>query len=205
MVNGESKNMQELLIATKNPGKFVEISEVFRGMPFELLFLGDMDVEDAGFVEDGLTFAENARKKAKYFSDKVKMLTLAEDSGILVDALKGELGVKTRRWGAGAAASDEEWIEYFMKRMEGEASRGACFKCSACLIDGDDEKFFDGETGGLITEKLMAPLQAGLPLSSCFLPEGCKKVYAALSENEKNLVSHRGKAIRAVRSFFETD
>ncbi|MFH1533639.1 MAG: non-canonical purine NTP pyrophosphatase [Nitrospirota bacterium] len=197
--------MQELLIATKNPGKFGEISEVFRGLPFELLFLGNMDVDDRDFVEDGFTFAENARKKAKYFSDKVGMLVLAEDSGILVDALEGELGVRTRRWGAGETASDEEWIEHFMKRMEGEGNRGARFKCSACLIDGDDEKIFDGETCGLITEKLMAPLIAGLPLSSCFLPEGCEKVYAALSEDEKNLVSHRGKAIRAVRSFFETD
>jgi XTP/dITP diphosphohydrolase len=197
--------MKELLIATKNPGKFGEISEVFRGLPFELLFLGDMDVEDGDFVEDGLTFADNALKKAKYFSDKIGMLTLAEDSGILVDAMEGELGVKTRRWGAGEHASDEEWIEYFMKKMEGQERRGAKFVCSACLIDGDEEKFFEGETSGLITEKLMAPLMAGLPLSSCFLPEGCEQVYAALSEDEKNLVSHRGKAIRAVRSFFNTN
>lgn len=204
-MNGELKNMQELLIATKNPGKFCEISEIFEGLPFELLFLGDMDVDDLDFVEDGVTFFENARKKARYFSEKVGMLALAEDSGILVDALEGELGVRTRRWGAGETASDKEWIEYFMKKMEREVNRGAKFVCSACLIDGGKEKYFEGETSGLITEKLMAPLQPGLPLSSCFLPEGCEKVYAALSEDEKNLVSHRGKAIRAVRSFFETD
>ena len=200
--------MQELLIATKNLGKFREITEIFsaaESWPFELVFLGGLDVSDDDFVEDGETFAQNAFKKARYFSDKLKMPTLAEDSGILVDALGGELGVKTRRWGAGEGASDEEWIEYFMKRMEGEVDRGAKFVCSSCFLDGEVEQFFEGETCGVITEKLMVPITRGLPLSSCFLPEGCEKVYAALEEKEKNRVSHRGKAIRAMRSFFDTD
>lgn len=197
--------MQELLIATKNPGKFSEITEIFSGVPFKLVFLGGLNVSDDDFIEDGETFAQNAYKKARYFADKLKMPTLAEDSGILVDALGDELGVKTRRWGAGEGASDEEWIEYFMKKMEGEVSRGAKFVCSACFLDGEVERFFEGETRGVITEKLMAPIMRGLPLSSCFLPEGCEKVYAALEEKEKNRVSHRGKAIRAIRSFFDAD
>lgn len=197
--------MRELLIATKNPGKFNEISEVLSGLPFELVFLGNLDVDDEDFVEDGETFAENAYKKARYFADKLAMPALAEDSGIMIDALEGELGLKTRRWGAGEHANDEEWIEYFMNRMENEKERGAKFVCSSCYLSGDTELYFEGETSGVITAKLMAPIKEGLPLSSCFLPEGCEKVYAALSEEEKNRVSHRGKAIREVRSFFETN
>lgn len=195
--------MRDLLVATQNPGKFNEISEVLDGGDFKLVFLRDMDVSDRGFVEDGETFEENALKKARFFADKTGMLTLAEDSGLMVSALVGELGVKTRRWGAGEHASDEEWIEHFMERMNGVEDRGAKFVCSACVVDGEVERFFEGETLGIITSGLEAEILPGLPLSSCFLPEGCGRVYAALSSNEKNKVSHRGKMLMAVREFLE--
>jgi XTP/dITP diphosphohydrolase len=195
--------MQELLIATSNPGKSKEIVEALKGLPYKFLFLGDLGVSAEGVIEDGETFSENAFKKAHYFAEKTGMLTLAEDSGILVDALLGELGVNTRRWGASEKASDEEWIEYFLKRMEGVSgsSRGARFECCACLTGGGIEKYFEGRTKGIITEKIMAPILRGLPLSSCFIPEGYDKVYAALSVDDKNKVSHRGKAMRKVREF----
>ena len=124
---------KELLVATKNPGKFSEITEVLGNTEFDLLFLGSMQVEDEDFAEDGETFEANSRKKAEYYGKKFGMLTLGEDSGILIDALKGELGVKTRRWGAGEHASDTEWIDYFMNRMEGEENRLASFVCCGCL------------------------------------------------------------------------
>lgn len=155
------------------------------------------------FEEDGATFKENAAKKAKFYAEKTGLMTLAEDSGILVEALKGGLGVKTRRWGAGEKASDEEWVEFFLGRMEGIVDRRAKFVCCACLVDKGGETFFEGETLGNITEKLMAPILKGLPLSSCFLPNGCDKVYAALSHEEKNRISHRGKAMNQVREFLQ--
>ena len=199
--------MQKLLIATQNQGKFREISEVFEGSDFELVFLGDLNLSAEGLFEDGETFAENAYKKAKFFYDKTGFLILAEDSGIMVDALEGELGIKTRRWGAGEMASDEEWIDYFLKRMEGVSleKRGAKFVCNACLIDekGGVLEYFEGETRGVISEKLLAPILSGLPLSSCFIPEGMDKAYAAISALEKNKISHRGKAISKAREYLE--
>jgi XTP/dITP diphosphohydrolase len=199
--------MQKLLIATQNPGKFREISEVFNGSRIKLIFLGDLGISSDGFFEDGKTFAENAYKKAKFFYDKTGMTTLAEDSGIIVDALSGELGVKTRRWGAGEAASDEEWIKYFLERVKKVSSekRGAKFVCNACLIDEKRGilEYFCGETVGKISEKLLAPVLPGLPLSSCFVPEGMDKAYAEISAAEKNKISHRGKAIMQVRNFLE--
>lgn len=199
--------MRELLVATKNPGKFREISEALNGAPFKLVFLADLLIEDRDFVEDGLTFEENAEKKARYYFGKIGTLTLAEDSGIFVDALDGELGVKTRRWGAGEKASDQEWIDYFMKRMSGVSTdkRGAKFACYACVAGdlGGKEfiKHFSGETFGKITEILEVPIKPGIPLSSCFKPEGFDKVYAALSAEEKNKISHRGKAMAQVKDF----
>lgn len=196
--------MQELLIATFNPGKFHEITEILNGLSLKVLFLGDLKITDKDFTEDGKTFKENAYKKAKYFFDKTKIMTLAEDSGILVEALKDELGVKTRRWGAGEKASDQEWIDYFMKRMDGEKNKTAKFICSAYLIGDGIEKNFEGETDGVITEKIMAPLLPGLPLSSCFLPDGHDKVYAALTAVEKNEISHRGKAMKQIKNYLQS-
>lgn len=218
--------MRELLVATKNPGKFKEIREALIGAPFKLVFLGDLGLDDGDFIEDGMTFEENAEKKARYYFGKIGMLTLAEDSGIFVDALDGELGVKTRRWGAGEKASDREWIDYFMKRMRDVPldQRGARFVCCACVVgelDGRGRKTVDkrgdgkclrhfcfkGETFGKITETLEVPVKSGIPLSSCFRPDGFDTVYAALSADEKNKISHRGKAMAGVKKFlmnFET-
>lgn len=212
--------MRELLVATKNPGKFKEVKEVLDGVGFKLSFLGDFvrgndGFDDSDFVENGETFEENARKKAEYYFGKLKgrsgngeLFVLGEDSGIIVDALDGELGIKTRRWGAGEQASDEEWINYFLERMKDvpQGKRGAEFVCSACLKGinfGGGEIFenFSGKTRGVITDGLEAPLRCGIPLSSCFRPEGFDGVYAALSVEEKNRISHRGKAMSKLREF----
>lgn len=218
----------KILIATKNKGKFGEIKGGLLGggvgfsgcgksvrADFEVEFLGDHQVDDGDFVEDGVTHEENARKKAKYYFEKIGDgfdFVLGEDSGIYVDVLKDELGVQTRRWGAGEAASDEEWLEYFMREMGVRAplfdQRGARFVCNACVVgrvaSGRDEVFeelFCGETFGHITDQPMAEILPGLPLSSVFLPEGFDKVYAALSCEEKNRISHRGQAVGKVKKW----
>lgn len=173
----------------------------------ELVYLGGggLEIDARGFEEDGKTFEENAEKKALFFGSRARVLTLAEDSGIVVEALKDELGVKTRRWGAGEFASDEEWLNFFMKRMESEENRAAEFVCCACLYDprSGEKKFFRGETKGVISREILAPILKGLPLSSVFVPEGMAKSYAELGAREKNKISHRGKAISQVRDFLE--
>lgn len=200
----------KILIATKNKGKFNEIEGVLSsnagvfGGEFELVFLGDLAVPDADFMEDGDTHSANAYKKASYYASKVGGdfdFVLGEDSGIYVGALAEELGVQTRRWGAGAEASDEDWLEYFMRRMESESDRSAKFVCSACLIGNGVAEYFEGETLGKIVNEKQAEILPGLPLSSVFLPEGYDKVYAALSREEKNAISHRGRAINKLKKF----
>lgn len=200
------RGIMKLLIATKNPGKFSEISEVLCSLPLELLDLHNAGIKDE-VEEHGDTHEANAILKARYFYEKTGLPTLGEDSGIYVDAFPGELGVQTRRWEGLHRASDQEWIEYFLKKMDAlpPEKRGAKFVCVAALIfDAASLKkphIFSGETCGIITPQLEAPLKAGIPISSCFRPDGCEKVYAALSIAEKNRVSHRGKAIRAVKIF----
>ena len=199
----------KLLIATKNPGKFHEITEVLHTLPFEIVSLADIGITE-NIEEHGATFGENAVIKARHFYKKTGLPTVGEDSGIHVDAFPGELGVKTRRWKGLGSSTDKEWITHFLKEMENvpPEGRGAEFMCFAALIldEATFEKphIFFGETRGIITKKLESPLKPGIPLSSCFLPEGADKVYAALSVEEKATISHRGKAIRSLRDFLHT-
>jgi XTP/dITP diphosphohydrolase len=194
-----------VLIGTTNRGKFNEIMEVMGDLPHEYLRPLDIGITESA-SEDGETYEENARMKAEFYFGKSGILTLAEDSGIMVDALAGELGVKTRRWGAGENANDEEWIKHFLEALRDvpDGKRAARFICVGAVTDGkQDVRFFRGETAGVITRDLEAAIMEGLPISSCFRPDGFDKVYAALTVVEKNSISHRGKAMRSARAFLE--
>ncbi len=195
----------KFLIATHNSGKFEEIQEVLQ----PLLAKGHLFVslKDLGLTEEceenGESYEANALLKAHFYARLSGLPTIADDSGLQVDALKGELGVKTRRWGAGAAASDQEWLDFFMDRMSSEEDRRAEFVCVAAFVKGSESVSFLGETRGEITETVEAPIRGGIPLSSVFRPEGFSAVYSALSVDQKNSISHRGKAFQALRNYLE--
>jgi len=129
------------------------------------------------------------------------MPTIAEDSGIHVEALGGELGIHTRRWGAGPEASDGEWIQYFLERMRKERNKRARFHCVVALVSSNREIAFEGECRGAITDSLEADYLPGLPISACFKPDGYDRVFSALMTEEKNRVSHRGRALHKLREF----
>lgn len=197
----------KILIATGNPGKFREISAALADLPITFLSLKDVRADHLDVVEDGETYPENAYKKASFFSQQTGLMTLSDDSGIIVDALQGELGVKTRRWGAGEKVTDQEWLEYFLNKMKtvSDEQRTAKFICCACLVDGRGKliKDFIGETKGILTRRPLSPIYPGIPLSSCFIPVGETKVYAQLTPEEKNRISHRGKAITQVKDYLK--
>lgn len=188
--------MQKILIATHNFGKFKELMEVLEDLPFKFVSLNDEKIEE-DVEEDGETFEENAILKAEFFSRLTGLPAIADDSGIHVDALNGELGVKTRRWGAGVEASDHEWLEHFLGSMAREENRRAEFvACVAFAHPGEQTLTFRGECAGRILDKAQTEIEHGIPLSSVFLPEGKDKVYSAMSKEEKNGISHRGIAIK---------
>ena len=208
--------MKKLLLATTNPGKFLEIKAGLSDLPFQLLFLPDLEIK-TDFEEIGETYEANALAKARHFFNLTGITTLADDSGIEIESLKGEMGVKTRRWGAGEKTSDEDWIDYFLKRMSAftlPEERRAKFVCVLALVSKnhhplapsspeEGEFLFRGESSGVITPNLQAPIKSGVPLSSCFLPDGCDKVYSALSEEEKGRISHRGRALKKLKQHLE--
>lgn len=191
----------ELLLATTNKGKIVEIGEVLRGLPITLKTPGDFQITDSPH-EHGETYRDNAIIKAAFYHETALIPTLADDSGIVVHALKDELGVQTRRWGAGPEASDQEWIDFFLKRMEQEANRRATFVCCLAYIDITGETHvFEGTCEGEITRTLEADYLSGLPISACFKPDGHAVVYSAMTVEQKNSTSHRGRALLKLRDF----
>lgn len=193
----------KLLLGTNNKGKAIEIREALGSLPVTLLTPEELNILEVP-EETGSTFMDNAELKARFFHTRSKIATLADDSGIIVDALKDELGVQTRRWGAGPEASDEEWIAHFLKRMEHEVNRKARFICTLAYIDHEGRLHtFEGETQGMITKTLEADYLPGLPISAVFKPEGVDQVYSALTLADKNRLSHRGKALQKLAKHLE--
>jgi len=200
-----SCQMKKILIETGNPGKFQEISEFFKGLPLETVRLAELGIKN-DCEETGSTYEENAVLKAKYFYSKTDggMSVLADDSGIVVEALQGELGVYTRRWGAGHEVSDQQWLDFFLERMLKESNRNAKFICNVALYDGRKVEIFEGEVPGVLAQSIEAPIKAGVPLGSLFKPEGQNKVLSAMSNEEKAKFSHRGRAMAKVMEYLKT-
>ena len=194
---------QEILIATSNQGKLKEMLEVIQDLPFKFLTLNDLNLKNE-VEENGKNYQENAFLKANYFFKKTNLPTIAEDSGLSVEALKDELGIHTRRWGKGEKSTDKEWLDYFLERMAKEDNRQATFFCSAVFVSKQNKASFTGQTTGTLTKKAQCALPPGIPISAIFIPNGLKKVYARLNKKEKNKVSHRGKALKKLKNFLLT-
>lgn len=192
----------KLLLGTSNPGKVQEAADALAGLALELL-TPQMLALAMQPEETGSTYAENALIKARTFHRASgRIPTMAEDAGIFVAALAGELGIHTRRWGLGPSVSDAEWIAHFLTRMDGIADRRATFHSAVAFIDHNGaEHTFDGCCEGEITALLEAPFRPGLPFDGCFRPAGFDRAYGALTLAEKNIISHRGAALRKFRTF----
>ncbi|MFH0833791.1 MAG: non-canonical purine NTP pyrophosphatase [Patescibacteria group bacterium] len=227
----------QIVLATANPSKARELGAALADLSLEIQTLNDFPNLKLP-PETGETFEENARIKAEFVCEQTGLPTLADDSGILVEALPDELGVKTVRFGAGENASDAEWLAHFLERMKNEKNRKAKFVCVLALAITDPPKsplgrrdfsalqskmvsspekgkcpatagrrgftkttFFRGEVTGEILPEIEAPILPRIPLSSVFLADGAERVFAAMSEKEKEEFSHRGRAVAKLKEF----
>ena len=197
---------QKILVATTNPGKIAELS-VMLDLDIEWLSLADFpDVRD--IEEDGLTFAENARKKALGYAKATGLWTIADDSGLVVDALGGAPGVRSARF---SDAKDEERTlldhENMAKVLEllndvPAEKRMARFVCHLCLAS--PERILvetEGTLEGIITDKEVG--RNGFGYDPIFFVPELEKTAAQLSPEQKNAISHRGKAVRKIKSEIE--
>ena len=195
----------KLLVATTNEGKKKELLEAFQKYGLsDIEFLSLRDVTVSGEPdENAATFEENALIKARFFAEQTGIPTLGEDSGLIVSAFPEKFGVRTRR--EINAATDEKWLEAFLKMLEAEDDRGATFYSVTAFFDPKTKESatFLGTTSGKILTEPQANLEPGIPVSAVFLANGQEKVYSALSRDEKNEISHRGKSVKQLVAFLQ--
>jgi len=181
----------KLLFATTNKGKLKEVRRVFSESSFTILSLADFPTVPE-IVEDGLTFAENAKIKAKTVYDLFQIPTLADDSGLAVDQLNGEPGVFSARY-AGENATDEMNNQLLLEKLSNFSEpHYAKFVCSAVFYDG---KSFISSEDVMIGRIIQEPRGVnGFGYDPLFVAEGFTVTNGELSLEEKNKISHRAKA-----------
>lgn len=191
---------ETLLVATLNPGKLREFRDYLRELPFDVTGLHSLP-EASPSPEDGETFEQNARQKASYYSRLFPGLTLADDSGIVVDALGGEPGVYSARY-VSPSATDEQRCEEILRRMRDVAKpeRSARFVCCLALACHSEViQTFDGTIEGEIAYEPRG--SNGFGYDPIFLLPGLNRTMAELSPTEKLEVSHRGRALRKMSEY----
>jgi XTP/dITP diphosphohydrolase len=188
-------------VATKNPGKLVEIQAICSGLDLDLIPLSAF-ARPPDVVEDGLTYQENAIKKACNIAAWSGRLSLADDSGLEVATLGGQPGVYTARFG-GPGLSPRERCERLLDRMRDvpAAKRQATFRCVAALADPAGYAFVrQGQCHGVIGHILQG--DKGFGYDPIFFLPAMARSFAELSPQEKDLVSHRAHALRAMMPLF---
>jgi XTP/dITP diphosphohydrolase len=188
----------ELLLATGNKGKLEELRQLLTGVPFYLINPTDIGL-NLDVHESGKTYATNARLKARAFAVASGLLTLADDSGLEVDALGGAPGVLSSRY-AGPGASDSQRVAYLLAKLKNIPweQRTACFRCVMAIASPYGElKTCSGSCRGIIT---FAPRGTnGFGYDPVFYFPKLGKTMAELPPEMKNRISHRAKAAAKAR------
>ncbi len=190
----------KILIASNNLHKIKEISDILSSLPIKILSLKDFpDFPDT--EETGSTLEENSLIKAKAVYEKFNIPALADDTGLFVDALKGEPGVYSARYaGENASYSDNcEKLLLNLKDVEGK-DRTAEFRCTLCLYVNENEHYF---FKGLVEGKIIKQARGenGFGYDPLFIPKGFAKTYAEMGDEKKNELSHRALALKKFKKF----
>jgi XTP/dITP diphosphohydrolase len=189
-----------LVLATRNQGKIREFKELLADFPVEIKSLQDFG-PISPIEEDKETFEGNAYKKAHLTAKMLGFPVLADDSGLMVDALSGRPGVYSARY-AGEGASDKENNLKLLEAMKGQENRKATFKCVIIVaVPSGPALTYEGLCDGEITHEMKG--DQGFGYDPVFYYPPLKKTFAQLSLEEKNRVSHRGKALAQVRGEFD--
>jgi XTP/dITP diphosphohydrolase len=192
-----------VIAATRNKGKAREIREALKGLGLRILTLSDFsDVPE--IEEDGKSFIENALKKARFYSKYFGKLTIADDSGLEVDRLKGLPGIHSARY-SGEKASSQENNRKLLNAVKGVpfSKRGARFKGILAMVSPDGREVIkEGSCRGKIGFKEKG--KRGFGYDPLFLLPKYGKTMAELSLEEKNKISHRGKALRKIRRIIQS-
>jgi len=186
-----------LVVATRNPGKTREIAAILSDLPLEIVSISDYP-SISEIPETGRTFAENAALKALHAARETGEMALADDSGLVIDALEGAPGILSSRF-AGEGATDEERCSKVLELMRGVPSerRTARFVCAAALAHGEEVRLVEGICEGIIADSPGGTCGFGYdPIF--YIPE-LGRTMAELEPDEKNRISHRARALSKMR------
>ena len=193
-------DLMTLVIATRNAGKAAEIRDLLEDFPVRIKNIGDFgpipEVE-----EDGHTFDDNAYKKASFAARVLGIPALADDSGLVVEALGGAPGLYSARY-AGENATDEQRYRKLLAEMKGKIHRKAAFECVLSIaVPGGPALTYEGRCEGEIAEEPAG--QNGFGYDPIFYYPALGKTFGQLTRDEKSHISHRGKALRELRDEFD--
>ncbi len=189
-----------IVLATRNSGKVKEFQQLLKNFPVELKNLNDFgpipEVE-----EDGKTFDDNAYKKALFAAKALGLPAIADDSGLVVEALEGAPGVKSARY-AGEDATDKANLDKLLEKMKGKDDRRAAFQCVISIaVPSGPALTYEGRCEGEIAQTPKG--DSGFGYDPVFICPEYNKTFAELNSDEKNRVSHRGKALGEVIAEFD--
>lgn len=185
-----------LVFATNNLHKLQELRDKI-GTTVELLSLKDIGCNEE-LPETHDTLEGNALEKARYVADKFEVPCIADDTGLMIDALDGRPGVYSARY-AGGHCSAEDNMQKVLRELEGEHNRKATFRTVIALIMKEKQLIFKGEVPGNITEEKTG--HAGFGYDPIFIPEGYAISFAEMALAEKNKISHRARATEDLVQF----
>lgn len=188
----------KIVFATSNAGKMNE-AQFLLGEQYNIISLKDLNFFD-DIPEPYDTFMENAIEKANIIYKKFKINCFAEDTGLIIDALGGKPGVKTARF-AGENCTSDDNINKTLHLLQGVSNRTARFKTVVALIIAGNIHTFEGICEGSITTTRAG--SSGFGYDPIFVPKGCQKTFAELSQQEKSTISHRAKAINKLIDFLK--
>lgn len=196
--------MKEILVASNNEDKLSEIRKVFEKEDLKILSMKDIGLE-IDVSEDQDTLEGNALKKAKEIFTASRIPTISDDTGLFVKALNNKPGVYSSRY-AGDNVSYDENCQKLLKNMKGvsDHKREACFKTVICFYISQDEYFFfEGICIGKIIDQKRG--EEGFGYDPLFVPDGYIKTFAEMNKDEKNKISHRGRALMKLKDFINTE
>jgi XTP/dITP diphosphohydrolase len=200
--NPQSAIRNHLLVATTNTGKVAEISALLNGLNLQIIGLSDLSQSPPPVDETGTTYVENALIKADYYHGLTGLITVADDSGLEVDALGGRPGVYSARYGGVGLSPSEQIVKLLDELKEVPVEkRTARFVCSIALCGPGLRETVEGRCEGMIADQPRGT--GGFGYDPIFIDPESGKSFAELSQEEKAQRSHRGKALKELRALLE--
>lgn len=186
-----SENREKLVFASHNPHKAEEYRQIL-GERYEIVSLDELGI-DEDIPETGDTLEENALLKARWVRDRLGVSCFADDTGLEVSALGGAPGVYSARF-AGEGCTPQDNVRLLLEKLSGCTDRSACFRTVIALITPEGEKLFEGRVDGRIAGEPSG--EGGFGYDPVFVPDGWTQTFAEAPAEEKNAISHRGRAMR---------